>query len=48
MYVIVILNTNLLTFYCKRRLSIFPMAKVMGMRGQIGTKISLYAENATI
>nr|DAG66471.1 MAG TPA: hypothetical protein [Caudoviricetes sp.]DAW66899.1 MAG TPA: hypothetical protein [Caudoviricetes sp.] len=38
MYVIVILNTNLLTFYCKRRLSIFLTAKVMEIHGQIGTK----------
>ena len=38
MYVIVILNSNLLTLFSKRRPFNFLTAKVMGMRGHIGTK----------
>ena len=34
----VILKTNLLTFFMLEDFQYFPMAKVMGKRGQIGTK----------
>ena len=38
MYVIVILNTNLLTLHSQEDFSIFLLAKVMGIHRKIGTK----------